>query len=166
MHKEISTQEYFISLTMQRSAYFDDLDSASSDVRVQSFDSSAARGSRECDAYSQNKPTQFPISRRILWDREPTDSPRFIRSVGKGNFDKPAKIVALSDLSEHDRAALTLASPMRSMLGGSSFVVQIAEDEGSSNQHSSSSDTDVKVTIPVSARPLSDTTLAFDAGQR
>jgi len=166
---------------MQRSAYFDDLDSGvGSESRVRSFDSQAqSSSSRELAAYTQNKPTQFPISRRILWDREPTDAPRFIRSVdaipplhitaksikallndvSKGNFDKPAKIVALNDLPEQDRASLTLSSPMRSVLGASSFVVQIAE--GSYN--TSSSGIDTKVTIPVSARPLSDTALAFDS---
>ena len=31
-------------------------------------------------AFTRNKPTMFPISRRVLWDREPIEAPHFIRS--------------------------------------------------------------------------------------
>ena len=164
---------------MLKSAYFDETDAGLEEARA-SF-ASRDRSSVQSTCV-QNKPTQFPISRTILWDREPTDAPRFIRSVDvipplyvsahsvkglldeclRGNFDKSANIVSLRDLSDKELSVLQDA-PMRSALSGGAFILRLSDSSTGSSSSPSSHNADSKITIPVSSRPLSDINLAFDA---
>ena len=143
------------------------------------------------NAFVSSKPTQFPISRGILWDREPVESPHYVRSAdvipplyfSKGavqsllldtmqqqkkgsrvanSHDRTATIIAIDSIPEEERVSLTRDPTIRSTISTSPYVMQISESTGNESAKSPNNN-GCFVTIPISSRPANDANLDFDA---